>query len=381
MSEGFYRAFEDQFRGSRTLILARLQIYQLILDSLKKAFGPAPRVLDLGCGRGEWLELLCQTGFAAKGVDTDLGMLAACRERQLPVERVDLMSALKTTADNSLELVSAFHVAEHLPFELLQEVIKEALRVLQPGGILILETPSPENLAVGSHWFYKDPIHKRPIPPNLLCFLAEHSGFTRAHIWHLQKKPDLSTKDRVLILEVLQGVSPDYAVIAQKEGPAEITEWFDRDFTRDVGISMEQLAVRYDSQLHKRLDQIQSLQLELVRVYQSRSWRTTKPVRQLSNWVTKISSKLRLQIFKIVSQFRFLAHWMLAVLVGLLKRYPQKFRRLESVLQNHFPQFYSRAISCYLRRQQQMVIVPQLGAKGQKISRQLDQDPSTVRDA
>jgi hypothetical protein len=72
---------------------------------------------------------------------------------------------------------------------------------------------------------------------------------------------------------------------------------------------------------------------------------------------------------------------MLAVLVGLLKRYPQKFRRLESVLQNHFPQFYSRAISCYLRRQQQMVIVPQLGAKGQKISRQLDQDPSTVRDA
>lgn len=380
MSKGFYRVFEDQFRGSRALILARLQIYQSILYSLQKAFGITPRALDLGCGRGEWLELLCQTGFAAKGVDTDLRMLAACREQQLPVEHVDLMSALKTTADNSLELVSALHVAEHLPFELLQEVIKEALRVLKPGGILILETPNPENLAVGLHWFYLDSTHERPIPPNLLCFLAEHSGFARAHIWHLQQKPDLPTKDRLLILEVFQGVSPDYAVIAQKAGPAEITEWFDRDFTRDVGISMEQLAVRYDSQIHKRLDQIQSLQLELVGVYQSRSWRIIKSVRQLNSWVNQMRSKLRLQIFKIASQFRFLAHWMLAVLVGLLKRYPQKLRRLESVLQNHFPQFYSRAINCYLRRLQQMVIVPQLGAKGQKISRQLDQDPSTVRD-
>ena len=380
MSEGFYRAFEDQFRGSRALILGRLEIYQSILDSVREAFGGNPQALDLGCGRGEWLELLCKAGFAAKGVDTDLGMLAACREQQLPVEHADLMSALKTSPDNSLALVSAFHVAEHLPFELLQELMTQALRVLQPGGILILETPNPENIAVGSHLFYMDPTHERPLPPNLLRFMSEHSGFARAHIWRLQQRAGLSGGDRVSILDVLQGVSPDFAVIAQKAGPLEITEWFDGDFLRTVGVSLEQLAVRYDAHLQERLSQIQNLQIELIGVYQSRSWKMTRPVRELSTFVRWVRSYGRMQAFEILSQCRFFAQWVIAFLVGVLKDYPQIFGRLERGWQKRFPQSYSRAMNCYLRRQQQAVIVPQLGEKAQKIARQLYQDQSTLRD-
>jgi O-antigen chain-terminating methyltransferase len=380
MSKRFYRAFEDQFRGSHTLILGRLQIYQSLLESLREVFGSAPRALDLGCGRGEWLEILEGAGFSALGVDSDEGMLAACQERKLQVERLDLFAALSKTPDSSLALVSAFHVAEHLPFDLLQLLVQESLRVLRPGGILILETPNPENIAVGSHLFYMDPTHERPIPPNLLRFMPEHYGFARAHIWRLQERDGLASGESLSLIDVLQEASPDFAVIAQKAGHTDVMEWFDRDFTRTVGVSMEQLAVRYDSQLHQQLNQIQRLQIELIGVYQSRSWRITEPVRQLSNWLAQARSKLRMVIFEIISQCRFLAQWMLAVLVELFKRYPQKFGRLESVLQNRYPRVYSRAINCYLRRQQQMVSVPLLGETGRKIARQLDQDQSTLRD-
>jgi SAM-dependent methyltransferase len=378
MSEGFYRAFEDQFRGSRASILERLKIYHSILDSLHEAFGGTPRALDLGCGRGEWLEILEAAKFSALGVDSDEGMLAACHERNLQVDHLDLFAALRKSADSSLTLVSAFHVVEHLPFDLLQLLIKESLRVLQPGGILILETPNPENIAVGSHLFYMDPTHERPIPPNLLRFLSEHYGFSRAHIWRLQQRTGLTTQNTVSMIDVLQGASPDYAVIAQKAASADMMKWFDRDFTRMVGVSMEQLAVRYDSQIQTQLDQVQSLQLELIGVYQSRSWKVTKPIRQISSLINKGRMHLRMQVFELLSQCRFMAQLILGFAVSLLKHYPQNFGRIERILQNRFPRFYARAINCYLIRKQQIVIVPQLGETGRKIARQLNQDRSTL---
>ncbi|HEY1150376.1 MAG TPA: class I SAM-dependent methyltransferase, partial [Pseudoduganella sp.] len=167
MNQPFYRAFEDRYRGSRDTIKQRLRAYAPFLAALR-GDASAPRALDLGCGRGEWLELLGEEGFAARGIDLDEGMLAACHERGLNVEQKDALAALREAPTASLSLVSSFHLVEHLPFDLVRELIAEALRALQPGGLLIMETPNPENLTVGATSFYMDPTHLHPLPPSLL---------------------------------------------------------------------------------------------------------------------------------------------------------------------------------------------------------------------
>src|SRR5205085_6191498 len=202
------------YRGAREIIKDRLRAYARFTDPLLQMAG-RPMALDLGCGRGEWLELLGESGFDARGVDLDEGMLAACVERGLNAQHGDALAALRETPSDSLALVSSFHLVEHLPFGLVQDLITEALRVLQPGGLLIMETPNPENLTVGATSFYLDPSHLHPLPPGLLGFAAEHAGFARQRIVRLQEEPQLHTDAPVGLINVLAGVSPDYAVVAQ----------------------------------------------------------------------------------------------------------------------------------------------------------------------
>ncbi|WP_461594721.1 class I SAM-dependent methyltransferase [Thiomonas sp.] len=254
--DSFYRAFEDRHRGSRELIKGRLRVYLPFINPLKDLDGECS-VLDLGCGRGEWLELTGEAGFKAHGVDLDEGMLAACRERGLSVETQDAIAALHQIPDESLMIVSGFHIAEHISFDALQEIVKEALRVLKPAGLLILETPNPENLIVGTSNFYLDPTHQRPLPPLLLSFLPEHAGFSRTKILRLQESPDLSGASDVHLLQVLGGVSPDYAVVAQKSAPQEHLELFDSTFDVQYGLTLEMLSTRYETGMQKRLSILQ----------------------------------------------------------------------------------------------------------------------------
>lgn len=263
MSQTFYRAFEDRYRGSRELIKQRLGAYRPFLLPLATLAAPA---LDLGCGRGEWLELLAECGLEGLGVDLDAGMLAACRERGLRVEQGDALAALRAQPDASLALVSAFHLVEHLPFALVQELIAEAHRALLPGGLLILETPNPENLSVGAASFYLDPTHERPLPPALLEFAVEFGGFARHRVVRLQEDPALRDEATgVGLITVLEGVSPDYAVVAQRAGAPAALAALDAPFAAGYGVGLGQLAQRYEQQqerdrasLHRGLAQVNS---------------------------------------------------------------------------------------------------------------------------
>jgi SAM-dependent methyltransferase len=246
----FYRAFEDRYRGSREIIKDRLRAYAPFTAPLLQG-GPAA-ALDLGCGRGEWLELLGEDGFDARGVDLDDGMLAACHERGLAARHCDALAALRAQPDASLALVSAFHLVEHLPFELVQDLITESLRALRPGGLLIMETPNPENLTVGATSFYRDPTHVRPLPPDLLGFAADHAGFGRQRIVRLQEEAQLHTDAPLGVINVLEGVSPDYSVVAQKAGDAAVLAPFDAAFDAPRGITLADLAQRYEAQLAGR---------------------------------------------------------------------------------------------------------------------------------
>ena len=220
----FYKAFEDRLRGSRELIKSRQEIYLPFVEPLL-TFYTEPQAIDLGCGRGEWLELLKPAfGAGARGVDLDEGMLEVCRQLDLSATNADAVTALKELPDESQLVVSGFHIAEHLDFPDLQVLIQEALRVLKPAGLLILETPNPENLQVGSCNFYLDPTHNRPLPPQLLSFLAEYQGFARVKVLRLQEDKTIVEKTRVSLREVLTGASPDYAVVAQKAADASLLE-------------------------------------------------------------------------------------------------------------------------------------------------------------
>ena len=262
MSAGFYRAFEDRYRGSRELIKQRLRAYEPFFAPLRTLQDP-PAALDLGCGRGEWLELLGEQGFRAHGVDLDDGMLAACRERGLDVELGDAIACLRALPDNSLAVVSAFHLVEHIPFELLQTLVAESRRVLLPGGLLIMETPNPENLVVGASSFYLDPTHLRPIPPQLLAFVTEFGGFGRHKVVRLQEEAGLRGDTPIALINVLDGVSPDYAVVAQKDGGAAVLAPFETAFDAGYGLALGQLAQRFEQRLEGRDDALRAALAQL----------------------------------------------------------------------------------------------------------------------
>lgn len=185
--DAFYVAFENEFRGSRNLVQERLRVYLPDLEVVGAGNGPERSVLDLGCGRGEWLELLRENGRAAvRGVDLNLAMVEECRARGLDVQAADALGFLRGLPDDSLGAVTAFHLIEHLPFRTLLDLLAEAHRVLRPGGVAVLESPNCKNLVVGACNFYSDPTHRNPVFPDTADFMLRSQGFARTELRYLR---------------------------------------------------------------------------------------------------------------------------------------------------------------------------------------------------
>lgn len=279
VSDGFYRAFEERYRGSRELIKGRLAAYLPFVESLLEIY-PAAAAIDLGCGRGEWLELLVEVGFKPKGVDIDNYMLEACLDRGLPVEQGDALAYLSALPDESQAVVSAFHVVEHIKFDQLRALLADALRVLKPGGLLILETPNPENIVVATRNFYLDPSHQRPIPSMLLVFAAEYEGFARIKTVRLNESRELVNRTAVSLQDVVAGASPDYAVVAQKQASDEVFLLTGAPFMVDYGVSLDDLLTRwggrYDLLENRALEAnqkaVQALD-EIAKIRETKLWR------------------------------------------------------------------------------------------------------------
>ncbi|HEY7805028.1 MAG TPA: methyltransferase domain-containing protein [Orrella sp.] len=245
MQDDFYSQFEDQFRSSRSDIKARLSVYHDFLNALKIA-SDERKALDLGCGRGEWLETLQQFEFDAQGVDVDEGMLEPCRAQGLSVKQADAIETLKELEDNSVAVISAFHLVEHIPFDQLLELMTQARRALVPGGLLIMETPNPENLSVGTSSFYLDPTHNKPIPHALLAFSTRYCGFGFQKVLRVNEPSNYRDDAQFKLTDVLTGVSPDYAVIAVKTDDQKPPSVYKPLFDRDYGVALETLAQQYD---------------------------------------------------------------------------------------------------------------------------------------
>ncbi len=215
----FYTALEQVYRGSRESIKQRYLPYLERLGPLLEGTQPC-RAADLGCGRGEWLEILTRAVDRVQGVDAHPAMVAQCREHGLEAERQDLVEWLETQPDNTLDLITAFHVIEHLEFDPLSRMIAQMFRVLAPGGIIMLETPNPENLHVAAHMFYRDPTHKAPVPKELAGLLLTHQGFVDLEIhpvhpfpkeMHLAEDSEVARRFNQLVYG-----AQDYLITAKK---------------------------------------------------------------------------------------------------------------------------------------------------------------------
>jgi O-antigen chain-terminating methyltransferase len=216
--DAFYVAFEERFRGSREDIFSRLKVYLPLIEEAKVGTQDS-LILDVGCGRGEWLKLLQESGHVARGVDINRVMLEECQSRGLDAIEADVIAYLQSLPDSSLGAVTGFHIIEHLPFPILIELLNETRRVLKSGGLAIFETPNPQNILVSSNNFYIDPTHLNPLPSTLVEFLVEHIGLHSVRILNLNSYEESYKVSGSEVAERFNSYfygAQDYAVIGYK---------------------------------------------------------------------------------------------------------------------------------------------------------------------
>lgn len=203
--------FAEKFRGSESAVKQRMRMY---VDRFREA----SNVLDIGCGRGEMLEVFGEAGITAQGIDLNEDSLALCRSKGLTVERADLFTYLNAQPDLSIAGAVCCQVVEHLPPERLPEMIRHLHSKLKRGALLAIETPNPECLAIFATHFYLDPTHQRPIPAPLMSFYLEEAGFGRIEVERLS--PAIETIPSIAELpEAFRKNffgSLDYAVFAKR---------------------------------------------------------------------------------------------------------------------------------------------------------------------
>jgi len=170
-----YADFERRFRGSREEITGRLARYLPL-------FAAGGEVLDIGCGRGEFLALLRESGRRPLGLDLSDSMLEEARERGLTCVKADALEFLKARPAASLDGIFSSQVIEHFEPGYLRRVVAECFRVLKPGAVLLLETINPMSLFALSRIYFLDPTHQRPLHPEYMRYLLENSGFAAVEI-------------------------------------------------------------------------------------------------------------------------------------------------------------------------------------------------------
>ena len=216
--DSFYVAFENRFRGTTDEIARRQERYLPIFRATPPAVAGKP-VLDIGCGRGEFLSLLKKHNFLPRGVDLNSAMVAEARARGHDVIDGDAIAYLETLPEGSLGAITGFHIVEHIPFKSLVRLVDAARRALAPGGIILFETPNPENLVVGACTFHYDPTHIRPLPPDYLLFVAEARGFEAARVIRRDEDCNLDEPESGFAPTEINDwfrQPPDYAVYARK---------------------------------------------------------------------------------------------------------------------------------------------------------------------
>lgn len=240
----FLAALEEQQRTPRLKVLEQLKSYQPFLAPFVD-LGQTGRAIDLGSGRGEWLEILRDQGFEALGVDSNQSHIAAGLMYGLQIYPSDPLRYLEELESQSVSLVSSFSLVDELSLEQLRALVAQALRVIRPGGILILGAANPEYAALNisaQTLLHTDTLQKNP---KLIDYVTAFEGFERhiiARTFQVEGPRQQFSQD---IRDILLSANPRYAVIAQKQGPDDFVGAFDEAFDGQYGLSLSELAMRY----------------------------------------------------------------------------------------------------------------------------------------
>jgi SAM-dependent methyltransferase len=182
--------FERAFRGTEESVRDRYR-------DLAGRFAGCSPVLDVGFGRGEFLDLLAEIGVAASGIEVDADLVHAAARRGLDVRLGDATESLGSLPDASLGGVCALQVVEHLSPQEYVDFARSVARVVRPGGLVVIDSPNPASFYVYAHAFYLDPTHTRPVHPLFLMFLFERAGFEKVELEWRSPPPDAALLEPV----------------------------------------------------------------------------------------------------------------------------------------------------------------------------------------
>ena len=323
----FYLAFENKFRGSSESLNHKLIFYDGLLNEILYRF-PKCSLLDIGSGRGEWLLKCQQLGIQSTGIDNNLSMYKCCVEKGLNVVQGDALKVLKTFKDNSFQLITSFHFIEHISFELILEVLEQSKRLLVPGGVLILETPSIDNLLVSSKNFYLDPTHTTHIHPEAIKFALDYFDFGESNYFLLNSAQTSKSKKNELS-NLFFGAAQDVAIISRLNHSTD-QSLFDQnlDWLKSINIEKNTFEIisDYDKQYQKNYNEINH-QLNLLR----------SQIDYLMSIYNRISNSLPLKSYR-----------KLKGIINFLKVHPLRIAKLSLpfILRIHFlKSIYSRLFS------------------------------------
>jgi 2-polyprenyl-3-methyl-5-hydroxy-6-metoxy-1,4-benzoquinol methylase len=206
-----YARFAERFRGSEEFVKTAQRFYI-------PHFAGCKEVLDIGCGRGEFLELMRDAGIPARGIDLSRESVDLCRAKELKADDADLFPYLESPPDASIDGIFCAQVVEHLAPAQIPEMIRLTARALRRGGVLVIETPNPECLAIFATHFYLDPAHTRPVPQALLAFYMEENGIGQIEVHRrspaIETMPALASLPKDFRDAFFGGL--DYAILGRK---------------------------------------------------------------------------------------------------------------------------------------------------------------------
>jgi O-antigen chain-terminating methyltransferase len=206
-----YGRFAERFRGDEDYVRRNQEFY-------KPYFAGLANVLDIGCGRGEFLETMRDLGREARGIDLSEESVAQCVHKGLMAEKADLFDFLGRQAEGEFDGIMISQVVEHLPPEELPRMVSLCAAKLRRGGVLAIETPNPECLAIFATHFFLDPTHTRPVPHQLMAFYLEEAGFGQIEVHRLSpaidSMPELAELPEHFRNRFFGGL--DYAIVARK---------------------------------------------------------------------------------------------------------------------------------------------------------------------
>ena len=326
MKSNLYLEFENQFRGDSEGINSHFSCYdsllELIIDKNK-----TPKIIDIGCGRGEWLKRWQNKFTECYGIELDSKMIELCRDSGLNVIEGDAILSLSKVSNNSISVITIFHMIEHMEYTKLFDLIKECYRVLSDNGVLIIETPSIDNLLVSSKLFYTDPTHITHINPDTLLFFIGKFGFNKANYYYIHPGP-LKNANPSKITRILNGVAQDILFVATK---SELSSDFifnsnsswENDL--DIGISTLDAAIDHDLTLEESYKNSQNLihtmneeiillksQLKYLIYLNNILKKIFRPVLKILRFFNRVLLYTCNKIFSFLAKFEFIRRYLLS---------------------------------------------------------------------